>query len=106
MEAYTGFADVYDIFMDNVPYEEWAEYIDRLLNRYGVSKDGGSAFPEEKMSGEGMPASRGETQGQGKVFQKGNTLGEGMPASRGGIPGGEKLQSAMWWWIWAAERER
>ena len=54
MEAYTGFADVYDIFMDNVPYEEWAEYIDRLLNRYGVSKDGGSAFPEEKMSGEGM----------------------------------------------------
>lgn len=90
MEAYTGFADVYDIFMDNVPYEEWAEYIDRLLNRYGVSKDGGSAFPEEKMSGEGMPASRGETQGQGKVFQKGNTLGEGMPASRGGIPGGEK----------------
>ena len=23
LEAYTGFAAVYDIFMDNVPYEEW-----------------------------------------------------------------------------------
>ena len=25
MEAYTSFAEVYDTFMDNVPYEEWAE---------------------------------------------------------------------------------
>ena len=25
LEAYTGFAAVYDIFMDNVPYEEWGE---------------------------------------------------------------------------------
>ena len=24
MEAYTGFAAVYDIFMDNVPYEDWS----------------------------------------------------------------------------------
>ena len=23
MEAYTSFAEVYDTFMDNVPYEEW-----------------------------------------------------------------------------------
>ena len=27
MEAYTSFASVYDIFMDNVPYEEWGEYL-------------------------------------------------------------------------------
>lgn len=27
MEAYTGFAEVYDIFMDNVPYEEWGAYL-------------------------------------------------------------------------------
>ena len=26
MEAYTGFAQVYDTFMDNVPYEEWTDY--------------------------------------------------------------------------------
>ena len=31
MEAYTGFAEVYDTFMDNVPYEQWAEYITGLL---------------------------------------------------------------------------
>ena len=39
MEAYTGFAEVYDIFMDNIPYEEWAEYIIELLKEYGI-KDG------------------------------------------------------------------
>lgn len=27
MEAYTGFAQVYDMFMDNVPYEEWRDII-------------------------------------------------------------------------------
>ena len=27
MEAYTSFAEVYDTFMDNVPYEEWADYM-------------------------------------------------------------------------------
>lgn len=39
MEAYTGFAQVYDLFMDNVPYEEWAQYVRELLLEYGV-KDG------------------------------------------------------------------
>lgn len=37
MEAYTGFAEVYDIFMDNVPYEEWTEYLCGLL---GSSESG------------------------------------------------------------------
>lgn len=36
MEAYTGFAEVYDTFMDNVPYEEWAEYVVGLLKKYGI----------------------------------------------------------------------
>ena len=36
MEAYTGFARVYDIFMDNVPYEEWGRYLYSLLREYGV----------------------------------------------------------------------
>lgn len=31
MDAYTSFAQVYDLFMDNVPYEEWSEYIIALL---------------------------------------------------------------------------
>ena len=37
MEAYTSFASVYDIFMDNIPYEEWAEYLSRLLAEYEVT---------------------------------------------------------------------
>lgn len=36
MEAYRSFAQVYDIFMDNVPYEEWSRYIIGLLREYGV----------------------------------------------------------------------
>ena len=39
MDAYTSFASVYDTFMDNIPYEEWAEYLINILNEYGV-KDG------------------------------------------------------------------
>lgn len=36
MEAYTDFASVYDNFMDDTPYEEWAEYIVHLLKTYGA----------------------------------------------------------------------
>ena len=37
MQAYTGFAQVYDLFMDNVPYEEWGVYLTGLLQEYGVT---------------------------------------------------------------------
>lgn len=37
MQPYTGFASVYDMFMDNVPYEEWAEYICDLLRRHQIN---------------------------------------------------------------------
>ena len=36
MDAYTSFASVYDTFMDNIPYEDWAEYLIGLLNEYGI----------------------------------------------------------------------
>ena len=39
VEAYTGFAEVYDTFMDNIPYKEWAKYIQGLLEEYGI-RDG------------------------------------------------------------------
>lgn len=39
MEAYMGFAQVYDLFMDNVPYEEWSRYLIGLLREYGI-RDG------------------------------------------------------------------
>lgn len=35
MEAYTGFALVYDQLMDNVPYQDWCEYLTGLLREYG-----------------------------------------------------------------------
>lgn len=36
MDAYTSFAAVYDTFMDNIPYEEWCDYLCGLLKEYGV----------------------------------------------------------------------
>ncbi|MBQ9579755.1 MAG: methyltransferase domain-containing protein [Lachnospiraceae bacterium] len=37
MEAYTGFSEVYDTFMDNVPYSKWGEYIIDILKEYGIT---------------------------------------------------------------------
>ena len=39
MEAYTDFAEVYDTFMDNVPYEKWADFIAKRLAQAGI-RDG------------------------------------------------------------------
>lgn len=36
MDAYTSFAEVYDLFMDNVPYEEWADYLMEIFAENGV----------------------------------------------------------------------
>lgn len=35
-DSYTGFAEVYDELMDNVPYEEWAAFLASVLKEYGV----------------------------------------------------------------------
>lgn len=37
MDAYTNFARVYDAFMDNVPYEEWGVYVQKLLQNGGIA---------------------------------------------------------------------
>lgn len=39
MGSYESFARVYDDFMDNIPYAEWAEYVIRLLKEEKI-KDG------------------------------------------------------------------
>lgn len=39
MQAYTGFAYVYDEYMDNIPYEEWCEYLVERLKEQGVTPD-------------------------------------------------------------------
>ena len=36
MEAYTSFAQVYDLFMDNVPYEAWSNYVEEILAKEGI----------------------------------------------------------------------
>ena len=36
MEAYTVFAEVYDLFMDNIDHQQWAEYLEELLRDYGL----------------------------------------------------------------------
>lgn len=36
-QAYTGFAAVYDRFMNNIPYDTWASYIIGLLKDYGIN---------------------------------------------------------------------
>jgi len=37
-EAYTTFATVYNLFMDNVPYRDWADFISKYLKDNGVDK--------------------------------------------------------------------
>ena len=36
MEAYTGFATVYDRYMDNIPYDDWAHNIKVLFEKYNM----------------------------------------------------------------------
>lgn len=37
-EAYNSFAWVYDTFMDNIPYDQWTEYLTGILREYGISE--------------------------------------------------------------------
>lgn len=38
MDAYTSFAQVYDLFMDEVPYDEWCARIADTLKEYGIEE--------------------------------------------------------------------
>ena len=37
MKAYSVFAHIYDKMMDNIPYEEWKDYLLRMMYLYKVS---------------------------------------------------------------------
>ena len=39
MEAYTDFAGVYDIFMDETPYEKWRDTVIEVLKKHGIKKE-------------------------------------------------------------------
>lgn len=38
MNAYVGFAQVYDALMDDIPYDAWSEYLVSLLREYGIEE--------------------------------------------------------------------
>ena len=38
MDNYTDFASVYDILMEDIPYDKWADYIEKILKRHGINK--------------------------------------------------------------------
>ncbi len=38
MEAYSDFAIVYDVFMDETPYEKWCDFLVELLEKYKIPK--------------------------------------------------------------------
>ena len=65
MEAYTDFAGVYDIFMDDTPYEEWFAFLKKLIEEYGISRPEGKASagqnPEDEQIQEAeQPAENGQ----------------------------------------------
>ena len=39
MDVYSGFAAVYDMFMDNIPYDEWCACLRGCLEERGI-RDG------------------------------------------------------------------
>ena len=59
MQAYTGFAEVYDRFMNNVPYDQWEAFLAELLRQRGI-RDGlvlelgcGTGIMTERMAARG-----------------------------------------------------
>ena len=46
MESYGRFAGVYDVFMDNVNYREWADYIIETLAQDGIREIGRASCRE------------------------------------------------------------
>ena len=45
MSAYEKFAQVYDLFMDNIDYEGWAEYVTDRLREYEITD--GLVLPQD-----------------------------------------------------------
>lgn len=41
MSCYNNFAKVYDIFMENVPYDQWTEYILKIFEKHSLPKTTG-----------------------------------------------------------------
>lgn len=78
MDSYSDFALVYDTFMDETPYSEWADYISELINTYGISKpkkDAVNKVKEKEPSCEGE-ASEDEVSEEEMLSQERNLIVE------------------------------
>ena len=91
MESYTSFARVYDLFMDNVPYEEWCEYLTNLFKENGievVAEDAGATDGPKKEVEEVVEARLdeifGEIRKKLKVAKYDQRLPEGIILVGGG----------------------
>lgn len=71
MEAYTDFASVYDIFMDDTPYREWAQNIADLIESYGISKPIRKRIGEEKQNPDSDREENPESQEKNLVLDLG-----------------------------------
>lgn len=90
MEAYTDFASVYDTFMDETPYEEWADWIEKLICEYGISKIRSNAG-KEQASGRGEePQICRQAADQGKESQQADTARTDQSAEEGILLDSEK----------------
>ena len=70
MDSYTGFAEFYDLFMDNIPYEEWSNYLISLLKEYNVNFDEGPIDDEGNSNGNYGPYIQSEREDIYKAFVK------------------------------------
>lgn len=68
MEAYTDFASVYDIFMDDTPYRDWAETIAELIETYGLSRP--VRKPKQEEEKEEKPKKEKSEEGTGRNRNK------------------------------------
>ncbi len=41
MSAYEGFAEVYDVFMEDTPYDQWTEYLMEIFKKHGLKRNTG-----------------------------------------------------------------
>lgn len=51
MDSYTSFSYVYDTFMDQEPYDEWADRVCAYLEKYGLPRSAKNGLPRSAKSG-------------------------------------------------------
>lgn len=81
-ECYTGFAEVYDELMDDVPYEEWAEFLIDTLREYGVGV-GCSGRQRGAKEADVLPQDAGDIAAESGLQRKGTESTSGQTLQDG-----------------------